>query len=74
MASWFGSYNELANGVQEFIQVDIPPLDLSSLQKVALFIDEREGEVLDCMDELRSRHPDPLCLIAVSWYQPQRRN
>ncbi len=34
LASWFGSYNELANGVQEFMQVDIPPLDLSSLQEV----------------------------------------
>ena len=34
LASWFGSYNELANGVQEFIQVDLPPMDLSSLQEV----------------------------------------
>ena len=34
LASWFGNYNELANGVQEFIQVDIPPLDLRSLQEV----------------------------------------
>ena len=34
VASWFGSYNELANGVQEFIQVDLPPMDLSSLQEV----------------------------------------
>ena len=35
VAAWFGSYNELANGVQEFMQVDLPPLDLSSLQEVA---------------------------------------
>ena len=35
LASWFGSYNELANGVQEFVQVDLPPMDLSSLQEVA---------------------------------------
>ncbi len=34
LASWFESYNELANGVQEFIQVDIPPLDLTSLQEM----------------------------------------
>ena len=35
LAAWFGSYNELANGVQEFLQVDLPPMDLSSLQEVA---------------------------------------
>ena len=34
VASWFAGYNELANGVQEFIQVDMPPMDLSSLQAV----------------------------------------
>ena len=34
VATWFGGYNELANGLQEFISVDIPPLDLSSLQEV----------------------------------------
>ena len=34
LSSWFERYNELANGVQQFIQVDIPPLDLSSLQEV----------------------------------------
>ena len=33
LASWFERYNELANGVQDFIQVDLPPLDLSSLQE-----------------------------------------
>ena len=34
LASWFERYNELANGVQGFVQVDLPPLDLSSLQEV----------------------------------------
>ncbi len=34
LAAWFGDYNELANGVQEFLGVDIPSLDLSSLQDV----------------------------------------
>ena len=34
LRAWFESYNELANGVQEFIQVDMPPLDLTSLQEV----------------------------------------
>ena len=34
VAAWFASYNELANGVQEFIQVDMPPMDLTSLQGV----------------------------------------
>ena len=34
LAVWFDGYNELANGVQEFVQVDIPQLDLSSLQEV----------------------------------------
>ena len=33
LAAWFDGYNELANGVQEFLQVDIPPLDLSSLRE-----------------------------------------
>ena len=35
VAAWFGGYNDLANGVREFVQVDLPPLDLSSLQEVA---------------------------------------
>ena len=35
LAAWFERYNELANGVHGFVQVDIPPLDLSSLQGVA---------------------------------------
>ena len=34
LASWFERYSELANGVQDFIQVDLPPMDLSSLQEV----------------------------------------
>ena len=34
LAAWFDGYNELANGVQDFVQVDIPPLDLTSLQEV----------------------------------------
>ena len=34
LASWFERYNDLANGVQEFIQVDMPPMDLTSLQEV----------------------------------------
>ena len=34
VAAWFPNYNELANGVQRFLNVDIPPLDLSSLQDV----------------------------------------
>ena len=32
LSSWFERYNELANGVHGFLQVDMPPLDLSSLQ------------------------------------------
>ena len=35
LAAWFERYNELANGVHDFVQVDLPPLDLSSLQGVA---------------------------------------
>ena len=34
LAAWFDGYNELANGLQEFVQVDIPPMDLSSLREV----------------------------------------
>ena len=34
LASWFERYNELANGVHDFIQVELPPLDLSNLQGV----------------------------------------
>ena len=34
LAAWFPNYNELANGVQEFIEVDLPPMDLTSLQEV----------------------------------------
>ena len=34
LAAWFERYNELANGVQDFIGVDLPPLDLTSLQHI----------------------------------------
>ena len=34
VAAWFPSYNELANGVQTFLNVEIPPLDLTGLQDV----------------------------------------
>ena len=34
VAAWFGSYNDLANGVREFVDVDLPSFDLSSLQEV----------------------------------------
>ena len=32
VAAWFPDYNRLANGVQSFLDVDLPPIDLSSLQ------------------------------------------
>ncbi len=35
LAAWFDGYNELANGIHGFVQVDLPPMDLSSLQEVA---------------------------------------
>ena len=34
LRAWFESYNKLADGVSEFIDVDIPHLDLTSLQEV----------------------------------------
>ena len=34
LAAWFERYNELANGVRDLVQVDLPPMDLSSLQEV----------------------------------------
>ncbi len=34
LAAWFDRYNELANGVRDLVQVDLPPMDLSSLQEV----------------------------------------
>ena len=34
LAAWFDRYNELANGVQGFVQVDLPPMDLSGLQEI----------------------------------------
>ena len=35
LAAWFERYNELANGVHQFVPVDLPTLDLGSLQEVA---------------------------------------
>ena len=35
VAAWFPAYNELANGVRDFVDVELPPMDLSSLQDVA---------------------------------------
>jgi 4-hydroxyphenylacetate 3-monooxygenase len=35
MRAWFQHYNELANGVQAVLGVDMPPMDLSSVQQVA---------------------------------------
>ncbi len=34
LAAWFERYNDLANGVHDFINVDLPPLDLTSLQHI----------------------------------------
>ncbi len=34
LAAWFDRYNELANGVRDFVQVDLPDMDLSSLQEI----------------------------------------
>ena len=34
LAAWFDGYNELANGVHGLLQVDLPAMDLSSLQGV----------------------------------------
>ena len=34
LAAWFERYNELANGVRDLVQVDLPSMDLSSLQEV----------------------------------------
>ena len=35
LAAWFDGYNELANSVHDLVQVDLPAMDLSSLQEVA---------------------------------------
>ena len=35
VAAWFPAYNQLANGVRELVDVELPNLDLSSLQEVA---------------------------------------
>ena len=34
LRAWFGSYSELANGVQQFLGVDLPPMDLDYMQNV----------------------------------------
>ena len=34
LAAWFERYTELANGVHNFVQVELPPLDLSSLTEL----------------------------------------
>ena len=34
LSAWFERYTELANGVHNFVQVDLPPLDLSSLTEL----------------------------------------
>ena len=34
LGAWFESYNELANGVRDFVSVDIPSMDLTSLQEI----------------------------------------
>ncbi len=35
LAAWFDGYNDLANAVHGFVQVDMPSMDLTSLQEVA---------------------------------------
>ena len=32
LRAWFQDYNGLANGVQQFLDVDLPEMDLTSLQ------------------------------------------
>jgi aromatic ring hydroxylase len=34
LRAWFQGYSELANGVQQFLGVELPPMDLSGLQNV----------------------------------------
>ena len=34
LSSWFEGYNELADGVRGIVDVDLPPMDFSSLQEV----------------------------------------
>ena len=34
LRAWFQSYDDLANGVRQFLEVELPDLDLSSLQQV----------------------------------------
>ena len=35
LGAWFERYNELANGVHDFVSVDLPAMDLTSLQDMA---------------------------------------
>jgi len=32
LRAWFPSYDELANGVQQFLEVELPPMDLTNLK------------------------------------------
>ena len=34
LRAWFESYNELANGVQEFLGVELPDMDLETLRNI----------------------------------------
>ena len=34
LLAWFQSYNELANGVQQLLSVELPPMDLNSLREI----------------------------------------
>ena len=34
LGAWFERYNELANGVHDFVSVDLPSMDLTSLQEI----------------------------------------
>ncbi len=36
LSAWFEDYNRLANGVHQFVPVELPPLDLSSLNDIPL--------------------------------------
>ena len=35
LCSWFTNYNNLANGVRQFLEVELPEMDLSNLNEVA---------------------------------------
>lgn len=34
LGAWFERYNELANGIHDFVSVDLPSMDLTSLQEI----------------------------------------